>query len=251
MKQKIRQLALPGFELADYIADSIDFLQKNEPQEGYFVGVSGGKDSIVTLDLVKLSGVKYCAGYKCTGIDYPEIPRFIRRYYPEVVFYPPKESYWSLLRKNGPPMRMIRWCCRILKEEDSHKECVFGLRAEESYKRAVRGRISTYQGKTIYKPIFHWPEWAVWQYIEENSLPYPTLYDEGASRIGCIGCPFALCGRGEAKAIRRRKEMQRFPSWYKIHRKILREWFERTRQANPDKYPIQDFETFYQNYWLT
>ena len=101
MKQKIRQLALPGFELADYIADSIDFLQKNEPQEGYFVGFSGGKDSIVTLDLVKLSGVKYFAGYKCTGIDYPEIPRFIRRYYPEVVFYSPEKVIGHSCAKTG------------------------------------------------------------------------------------------------------------------------------------------------------
>lgn len=251
MKQKIRQLSLPGFELADYIAESLAFLQKHEPQEGFFVGFSGGKDSIVTLDLVRRSGVKYSAGYNCTGIDYPEIPRFIRRYYPDVAFIFPKESYWRLLRKNGPPMRTVRWCCNNLKEgNNSYKECVFGIRAEESYRRAARGRISTYQGKTIYKPIFNWPEWAVWQYIEENFLPYPSLYDEGLQRIGCLGCPFALCGRSEAKSIRRKKEMERFPIWFRIHRKISREWFERTLQAHPDKYHVREFETFYQNYWL-
>lgn len=252
MKPAARQYGLPGFEFDDYVQDALAFLRRNEPTtEGYFVGFSGGKDSIVTLDLVKRSGVKYSAGYNCTGIDYPEIPRFIRRYYPDVVFIFPKESYWRLLRKNGPPMRTVRWCCNRLKEgNNSYKECVFGIRAEESYRRAARGRIDTYKGKTTYKPIFHWPEWAVWQYIEEKSLPYPSLYDEGSRRIGCIGCPFALCGGSGAKSIRRKEEMERFPIWFGIHRKISREWFERTQQAHPEKYPVRDFETFYRAYWL-
>ncbi|WP_165073230.1 phosphoadenosine phosphosulfate reductase family protein [Desulfovibrio sp. ZJ200] len=246
-----RQYGLPGFEFDDYVQDAIAFLRLNEPTEGYFVGFSGGKDSIVTLDLVTRSGVKYVAGYNCTGIDYPEIPRFIRRYYPDVAFIFPKESYWRLLRKNGPPMRTVRWCCNRLKEgHNPYKKCVFGIRAEESYRRAARGRIDTYKGKTTYKPIFHWPEWAVWQYIEENSFLYPSLYDEGSRRIGCLGCPFALCGASEAKSIRRKEEMEKFKNWFRIHRKISREWFERTRKAHPGKYPIRDFDTFYRAYWL-
>lgn len=125
MKMTTPPLGLPGFELSDYIAESIAFLRLNEPAEGYFVGFSGGKDSIVTLELVRQSGVRYSAGYSCTGIDYPEIPRFIRHYYPEVIFSFPKESYWSLLRKNGPPMRTVRWCCRLLKEQSSSHKTAF------------------------------------------------------------------------------------------------------------------------------
>lgn len=251
MKMTTPPLGLPGFELSDYIAESIAFLRLNEPAEGYFVGFSGGKDSIVTLELVRQSGVRYSAGYSCTGIDYPEIPRFIRHYYPEVIFSFPKESYWSLLRKNGPPMRTVRWCCRLLKEQSSsHKNCVFGIRAEESVTRAARGRISTYKGKTSYKPIFNWPEWAVWSFIDQNQLPYPASYDEGLKRIGCLGCPFALCGTSEAKSIRRQQDMERYPHWYKIHRKVCQEWFDRVTQRNQGKYPIRDFNTFYNMYWL-
>lgn len=252
MKRNILQLGIPGYRLEDYVADAIDFLRQNEPkEEPYFVGFSGGKDSIVTLDLVKRSGVKYVAGYNCTGIDYPEIPKFIRRHYPEVVFLYPPKSYWSLLRKNGPPRRAARWCCRCLKESGTmSKNCVFGIRAEESAKRAARGRISTQKGKIVFKPIFHWPEWAVWEYIEENSLPYPSLYDEGKKRVGCIGCPFVLCGSSDSSRIRRRKEMEMFPQWFRLHRKISEEWFYRTQQKYPEKYSILDFETFYRNYWL-
>lgn len=50
---------------------SIKFIQKNEPECGYFVAFSGGKDSIVVENLVKRSGVKYKVYYNATGIDPP------------------------------------------------------------------------------------------------------------------------------------------------------------------------------------
>ena len=39
-------------------------------------------------------------------------------------------------------------------------------------------------------PIFDWFEWEIWEYIEENNLPYCSLYDEGFHRLGCVICPF-------------------------------------------------------------
>ena len=137
MKGAIRQLSFPGWRLRDYIAEAVDFLRDHEPPDGYFVGFSGGKDSIVTLQLCKVAKVKHHAFYNATGIDYPEIPKFIRKEYPEVTFIYPKESYWSLLRKNGPPMRNVRWCCNRLKEgNNDYKTVCMGIRAEESAKRA-------------------------------------------------------------------------------------------------------------------
>lgn len=38
-------------------------------------------------------------------------------------------------------------------------------------------------------PIVDWSENDVWEYIRERELPYPSLYDEGFTRIGCVGCP--------------------------------------------------------------
>lgn len=37
-----RQASLPGFDLGDYVRESLDFLRAHEPPEGYFVGFSGG-----------------------------------------------------------------------------------------------------------------------------------------------------------------------------------------------------------------
>ena len=77
MRQKIL------LDTDDKEEETIDFIQRYEPPEGYFVGFSGGKDSIVLLDLVKRSGVKYKVYYSCTGIDPPEVVKFIRDNHPE------------------------------------------------------------------------------------------------------------------------------------------------------------------------
>ena len=203
---KQRQASLPGFDLKDLVAESIAFIQQHEPQEGYFVGFSGGKDSITLLELCKMAGVKYEACYSCTRIDPPEVVRFIRQNHPNVTWLYPKASFWNMIVKKKPPLRMQRWCCDYLKKapSDTHplKHRCMGIRAEESVRRASRPRIDTYRHRTIYKPIFYWPEWAVWEFIESRRLPYPSLYDDGFHRIGCVVCPFILgkslepCGRG-------------------------------------------------------
>lgn len=45
------------------------------------------------------------------------------------------------------------------------------------------------KGKVILNPIIDWTDEDVWEFIHTENLPYCCLYDEGHSRIGCIGCP--------------------------------------------------------------
>lgn len=228
MKGDIRQLAFPGYELADYVKESIAFLQEHEPPEGFFSGFSGGKDSIVTIELLNMAGVRYEAFYTCTRIDPPEILRFIKRYYPNVIWLYPETTMYKAIQYKSPPLRMQRWCCDVLKKDPS-KKCslknrVMGIRAEESVKRAKRPRIDKFYGQTTYKPIFKWPEWAIWEFIEQRGLPYPTLYDEGFGRIGCIVCPFIL-GSSEGKTTKRSRSMSRWPGIWKAYEHAVKRWF--------------------------
>jgi 3''-phosphoadenosine 5''-phosphosulfate sulfotransferase (PAPS reductase)/FAD synthetase and related enzymes len=242
------------FPLEEMMRESIAFLREHEPPEGYFVGFSGGKDSIVTLELCRLAGVKHQAFYSVTGIDPPEVVKFIRRSYPDVTFLRPLMSFWEGVRRKSPPFRMMRWCCDVLKKQPSKpaiiealtgnplRHRIMGIRAEESFKRAGRPRIDRYAGTTVYKPIFDWAEWHVWEFIESCGLAYPALYDEGFSRIGCVICPF-LMGKNQGRLNRHR---EKWPAMYKIFERVVAEWFvyHKTR-----RYSEKTFEEYLAAYY--
>lgn len=208
------------------IDESIALIRKGEklalalnPEDGYFVGFSGGKDSQVLLDLVKRAGVKYKAYYNVTTIDPPENVRFIRQYYPEVHFIHPRQTFIKMIEKKGLPTMVSRWCCAELKEKSGAGNVILtGVRADESNKRSKYNEVAIKSNRIEHSdrskkhtieeieqnehrcikgkdaimiyPILNWTERAVWQYISDNNLPNNPCYDI-AGRVGCMFCPFA------------------------------------------------------------
>jgi len=95
---------------------AIQRLREHEPDEGYYLAFSGGKDSIVIYDLAVRSGVEFDAHFHQTTIDPPEVLQFIREHYPDVAWTKPKNSMFRMIVKHGtPPTRIIRIAAQNLK----------------------------------------------------------------------------------------------------------------------------------------
>jgi phosphoadenosine phosphosulfate reductase len=207
------------FGVKDKVKIAIDRLQAFVPDEGYYLAFSGGKDSQCIYHLAKEAGVKFDAHYNLTTVDPPELVYFIRDNYPDVIIDKPEMSMWKLIIKNNcPPTRIQRWCCRELKEHGGEgRICVTGVRwAESTRRKANRAAFEVLEskkkgnylfndndedrrmfencmqkGKRIVNPIIDWEDADVWEYIHSRGLKHCKLYDEGFTRLGCIGCPMA------------------------------------------------------------
>lgn len=183
-----------NFEGKTKIDVAIDRLKTFEPAEGYYVAISGGKDSDVIVKLCELAGVKYDLHHQHTTADAPETGRYIRNIYPTCEIDYPELSIWRLIEKQGiPPTRLMRYCCKVLKEyggEGRYK--VLGVRWSESSGRKNNRKMVElcYKNDTrTINPIIDWTEAEVWQFHEKYNLLHNPLYDEGYKRVGCIGCP--------------------------------------------------------------
>jgi phosphoadenosine phosphosulfate reductase len=203
----------------DKVADAISIIQSMEPEDGYYLAFSGGKDSVVVKHLMERAGVKFDAHYRVTTVDPPELVHFIRREHPEVEFDHPGTSMWKLIVANRfPPLRQQRYCCRELKEGGgSGRLVVTGVRGAESAQR--KGRCITERDrkdatKDYLHPIIAWSDEDVWEYIRTCDVPYCSLYDDGMKRLGCILCP--MSNRHE-----RRHDIERWPKIAAAYRRAV------------------------------
>ena len=143
-------------KIMDKVQVSIKRLQAFEPPEGYYVAFSGGKDSQCVYHLCKMAGVKFDAHYSVTSVDPPELVRFIKAKYPDVKFERQHDkdgkpiTMWSLIpERKMPPTRVVRYCCRELKESNGvGRFTVTGVRwAESTRRKANHGVITIPAGK--------------------------------------------------------------------------------------------------------
>jgi len=129
---------------------SVELLRKAErlamhydPQDGYFLAFSGGKDSQALYHMAQLAGVRFQAHMNLTSVDPPEVIRFVRRQYPDVQMTKPKDSIYNIAvqRQILPTMR-VRWCCAEYKETaGAGRVTLIGIRHQESSRRAKRNEV--------------------------------------------------------------------------------------------------------------
>ena len=164
---------------------------------------SGGKDSLVTLDLAIKSGIKKVV-FCDTTIEFQETLDYIEQienYYDlkiEVVSAP--RPFFDIVHKIGFPSRSMRWCCKVYKfsplaifaRKNKILSYITGLRGEEHKRRKNYKKIDMnkhIKTKQI-NPILDWSDQEVWAYIQKNNLPINPLYNLGFKRVGCWPCPF-------------------------------------------------------------
>ena len=245
---------------------AINRLKSFEPPDGYFLAFSGGKDSQCIYHLAEMAGVKIDAHYSVTSVDPPELIRFMKKNYPDVIWdyhrYPDgrRKTMWNIIEAHTiPPTRQARYCCSELKEtggkgrvvvtgvrwaESAKRKAIHGVaeirttakklhkQAEEgdsAIKKTKRGDSVVFMDdnstarlmveqcyakkKTTVNPIIDWTEEDVWEFLNDVvKVPHCELYDEGFTRLGCIGCP-----------LQGRKGMLRdFERWPRYKEKYIR-----------------------------
>ena len=183
------------------LEQSIALIQKTEKLAlkyqdfGFHVAFSGGKDSQVIYELCKMAGVKFKAFFYKTSIDPPELLKFIRENYPDVIWLYPKMTMYQLILKKGLPNRKIRFCCEYLKERQGLNATVItGIRKAEGHKRLNRKnfehRCIKGNDKILLNPILDWTDNEIWQFLIDNKIQSCSLY-KIRYRIGCVGCPMS------------------------------------------------------------
>lgn len=177
-----------------------------------YVSFSGGKDSLVTLDLTRKAMKKQVKVFFAdTGIEFPETVEFIRNYSKknnlDIIIVEAKEAFWESLPDFGPPAKDFRWCCKVCKLAPINsvmEECVgknrkcLTIDGKRKYESFARARIAPSEenpfipGQVSVFPIRNWRAIEVWLYIYFRNLDYNPLYDMGFERVGCWLCPAEL-----------------------------------------------------------
>lgn len=179
-----------------------------------YVAFSGGKDSLVLLDLVQKAlprnGFKVIFGDTSMEVSdtYKAIEK-VKERYPELEIITAKSHLnatdtWNIF---GPPSKTIRWCCAVHKSAPSLlklreltnmsklKALAFdGVRAEESESRATYSIESVGTKHTTQincSPILNWGTSELFLYIFDSKLMLNDAYRYGSNRVGCALCPMS------------------------------------------------------------
>ena len=192
------------------------FIEYKDKVDVFYVAFSGGKDSVVTLDLVQKALPHNCFKvlFGDTGMEFPDTYEVIEKIKQicaeeEIEFLQAKsklipEKTWQIF---GPPAVTMRWCCsvhkttpqimllrEVLQKPDFTGMAFTGVRGDESLSRSEYDAISyggKHSGQYSCHPILEWNTAELFLYIYENDLTFNKAYKKGNTRAGCLVCPMS------------------------------------------------------------
>ena len=219
VRQNEKMLNVAENEAMDFIKQKYEEYEEDGNISGFVVAFSGGKDSQVTLDLVSrvIPHEKFTPVFTNTGMELPctlelmkTTENHYRKKYPGFKLEQAKsnKSALEMWKKYGPPSRMNRWCCSVLKtalfgrkmkellEVNSQPRLVVfeGVRNDESSKRAAYNRVGEgvkHVNLINCRPILKWNTSEIFLYMYKNGVQINPAYTLGLTRVGCGVCPFA------------------------------------------------------------
>lgn len=192
------------------------FVEHQKKVDVFYVAFSGGKDSVVTLDLVQraLPHNSFKVLFGDTGMEFPDTYKTVEEVKKvcaegEIEFLTSRSQYepdytWS---KFGPPATVHRWCCSVHKtspqiivlrdalgKPDFTGMAFIGVRASESLSRSEYDYVSLgekHKGQYSCNPILEWNSAELYAYIYLRQLYLNEAYKKGNRRAGCLVCPRA------------------------------------------------------------
>ncbi len=164
---------------------------------------SFGMEGCALVDMISRRDVELEVVYLDTGFFFPETHDLIQRMklrYPNVTFTSRKtdltvqrqaELYGDRLWESDPDL-----CCKLRKvdplaEAMQHVDVwVSGLRRSQSSSRAGLQLIEFDSRFDVVKlnPLAYWEREDVWNYVQDNDVPYNELHEKGFPTIGCTHC---------------------------------------------------------------
>lgn len=102
--------------------------------------------------------------------------------------------------------------------------------AKQTEVRCISGK-----DKILLNPIIEWSEEDVWEFLNKVvEVPHCELYDEGYTRIGCIGCPMATT----------KNQIKQFKRWPHVKEKWIRAIMDVRRESILTNTPTQSGATY-------